>query len=176
MTKANLKDITDPLNHVSLGGNLTLSVDMSDKGEPGKDDSISFNLIDANNILLYSSEWSGIATEEILLSGGNLVVHSGFSLGAFTSDIGVVKANNLLEGDLSMYPNPARDQVILSNPEKIELNSVSIYDLEGRLIIFTSLKDMGAEKLINVSQLSKATYLVIISGEQGQITKQLIKE
>ena len=35
---------------------------------------------------------------------------------------------------------------------------------------------MGAEKMINVSELTNATYLIIISSDQGQITKQLIKE
>ena len=59
ITKSNLKDITDPLNTISLGGNLILKVDMTDRGEPGEFDSIAFNLTKNGN-LLYSSNWTGI--------------------------------------------------------------------------------------------------------------------
>ena len=175
MTKANLKDITDPLNPVDLEGNHTLSVDMTDRGEPGEFDSIGITLTNSSGILLYSSNWIGISTDEMELSGGNLVVHSGFSTGSFGGEI-LAKADTLFTSDLSMYPNPTHDQVILSNPQMMELNSVSIYNLEGRLIKNIDLKDMGTEKMINVSELTNATYLIIISSDQGQITKQLIKE
>ena len=33
--KANLKDVTDSNNPISLGGNLTLNLVMTDNGEPG---------------------------------------------------------------------------------------------------------------------------------------------
>ncbi|MBL4664177.1 MAG: HYR domain-containing protein, partial [Flavobacteriaceae bacterium] len=75
-----------------------------------------------------------------------------------------------------LYPNPAKDYINISNPQNMELNQLAIYDLNGRLIKKESLKLMGTEKTINVSLLSAASYLVIISGPNGQITKQLIKE
>ena len=40
VSKANLTDITDPLNPVSKGGSLTLQVNMTDKGEPGSSEPI----------------------------------------------------------------------------------------------------------------------------------------
>ncbi|OUR94319.1 hypothetical protein A9Q87_01340 [Flavobacteriales bacterium 34_180_T64] len=79
IAKSNLKDITDPSDIISLGGNLTLKVDLTDRGEPGIEDSIAFNLINNSSTLLFSSNWTGISTEELTLTGGNLVVHSGFS-------------------------------------------------------------------------------------------------
>jgi hypothetical protein len=73
-TKANLTDVTDPLNPISLGGNLSLQVKVTDKGEPGSSDTIGITLWQGNT-LLFSSEWTGAKTLEMLLGGGNLVVH-----------------------------------------------------------------------------------------------------
>jgi VCBS repeat-containing protein len=72
--KANLRDITNPLAPVSLGGNLPLQVTMTDKGEPGSSDTIGIQLSNTNGSLLFSSNWSGTKTVEQLLRGGNLVV------------------------------------------------------------------------------------------------------
>ena len=45
-SKANLTDVTDPLNPISLGGNLLLQMRLTDNGEPGESDTISFTLWD----------------------------------------------------------------------------------------------------------------------------------
>ena len=73
-SKANLTDVTNPLAPVALGGNLTLQMTMTDKGEPGSNDTIGVTLWDGNK-LLFSSEWKGAKTSEKVLGGGNLVVH-----------------------------------------------------------------------------------------------------
>ena len=59
---------------VSLGGNLTLQMSMTDKGEPGSADSIAVTLWNGST-LLFSSNWDGAKTPEQLLGGGNLAVH-----------------------------------------------------------------------------------------------------
>jgi hypothetical protein len=79
-------------------------------------------------------------------------------------------------GSITMYPNPARDVVMLSNPQSLALDNVAIYDATGRLIRTLNLKDMGTEKQIEIYDLASATYLFVISGDNGQITKQIIKE
>jgi hypothetical protein len=73
-SKANLTDVTDPLAPVSLGGNLTLQMTMTDTGEPGSSDTIGITLWDGST-LVFSSEWTGAQTLEKLLDGGNLIVH-----------------------------------------------------------------------------------------------------
>src|SRR5205814_1521402 len=50
--KANVTDITDPLNPVSLGGNKLLQVQMTDNGEPGTADTIAITLSDPAGGLL----------------------------------------------------------------------------------------------------------------------------
>ncbi|RMA57656.1 HYR domain-containing protein [Ulvibacter antarcticus] len=77
---------------------------------------------------------------------------------------------------ISIYPNPGRNYVMLSNPHGLDLQTVTVYDLTGRLLQSVDLTDMEAEKSVDISQLSSATYLLVIKGAQGEITKQLIKE
>lgn len=73
-SKANLTDVTDPLNPISLGRNLTLQITMTDKGEPGSSDSLGITLWGGPK-LLFSSEWTGSRTVERIIDGGNIVVH-----------------------------------------------------------------------------------------------------
>lgn len=73
-SKANLQDVTDPSNPISLGGNLTLQITLTDKGEPGAADAIGVTLWSGNK-LFFASDWTGSNTLEATLKGGNLVVH-----------------------------------------------------------------------------------------------------
>lgn len=70
--KANIQDITNPVAPISVDGNATLQVQMTDKGEPGRDDTIAITVWNKSGGLLFSSNWSGTKTIEQLLGGGNL--------------------------------------------------------------------------------------------------------
>jgi hypothetical protein len=73
--KANIQDITNPVSPISIDGNATLQVSMTDRGEPGASDSIGITLYDKNNALWLSSNWNVTKTVEQQLGGGNLVAH-----------------------------------------------------------------------------------------------------
>ncbi|CAM3272506.1 HYR domain-containing protein [Aequorivita lipolytica] len=84
--------------------------------------------------------------------------------------------NNQNLGSIAMYPNPAKGYVNIGNPQSLELESADIYDLTGRLVQSFNLKGMATAKTLNVDNLAAATYVVIIKGKNGQITKRLLKE
>jgi hypothetical protein len=73
--KANIQDITNPLSVISIDGNATLQVTMTDNGEPGKTDKIGITLYNKLGGVYFSSNWDGIKTIEQTIAGGNLVVH-----------------------------------------------------------------------------------------------------
>src|SRR5690606_9855902 len=77
---------------------------------------------------------------------------------------------------ISMYPNPAKNEVTIGNPQSLELERANIYDLAGRLVKTFNLKGMATAKTLNVDNLETAIYVVIIQGKEGQITKRLLKE
>jgi hypothetical protein len=76
--KANLNDVTGP-TAISLGGNLTLQMALTDYGEPGSTgpgpDTIGITVYDSTSKLLFSSQWNNTQTVQKLLDGGNLVAH-----------------------------------------------------------------------------------------------------
>src|SRR5690554_664548 len=78
--------------------------------------------------------------------------------------------------DLSLYPNPMTDQLSISNPKNIELNKISIYDITGRLIHTVDLTGMSSEISIDISSLSSATYMVVVYGDNGEVSKIMVKE
>jgi len=73
ISKANLTDITDCDNPISIAGNLSLVITVADRGQSSTSDSIGITLWNGSD-LWYSSRWIKIKTEEELLDGGNLVV------------------------------------------------------------------------------------------------------
>ena len=77
---------------------------------------------------------------------------------------------------VSIYLNPAKDFVMLSNPDNLPLEKLDIYNVQGQLIKTIGLENVGIEKTIRVSELSTGTYMFVIHSEFGFITKQVIKE
>lgn len=75
-----------------------------------------------------------------------------------------------------LYLNPAKDHVMLGNPQNIALEKLDILNVQGQLIKTIDLGNSGKEQYIDVSELSSGTYLFVIHGENGQVVKQIIKE
>ncbi|MEM7187647.1 MAG: M12 family metallo-peptidase [Bacteroidota bacterium] len=81
-----------------------------------------------------------------------------------------------LAANISFSPNPSQGIIELRNPRNMELESFSVYDLTGRLMMSLDLSDMGTETTIDLSFLSDAAYLVVIESESESMTSQLIKQ
>ncbi len=149
VSKANLTDVTDPEYPMELGGNLTLHVTMTDKGEPGDEDQIAFSLYNGDpNALWFSSNWTGVKTLEQVISGGNLVVHSGAAL----DDDDVVevpkgkKSAGIGGNSFSAYPNPFTDRLFFEFMREESGNALlEIYDASGRklTVLFNQPAEAG---------------------------------
>ncbi|NNE26633.1 MAG: T9SS type A sorting domain-containing protein, partial [Saprospiraceae bacterium] len=170
-SKANLKDVTDPLNPISLGGNLTLKVEMTDRGEPGDEDSIGINLTNNSGTLLYSSNWTGTSTDELILSGGNIVIHSGFS--TIASDMQELGENMVptLVFDVSTDENPfdAKASLSLNSTDQITQVTYSVYDSNNKFLYSKTLKP--DEKFEFGNGIKSGMYLVIV--QQGDNISQI---
>jgi hypothetical protein len=73
--KASIQDITDPLNTISIDGNATLQVTMTDYGSPGTSDTIGITVWNKSGGMWFSSNWNSTRTIEQVLDGGALSVH-----------------------------------------------------------------------------------------------------
>jgi len=79
-------------------------------------------------------------------------------------------------GSVTMYPNPAHHTVTIGNPSGVELERLSIYDAMGRLVVTHNIGGATSDFNFDVQHLASATYLVVIEGRDGMVTKQLIRD
>jgi len=187
-SKCNLTDITNPQLPISLGGNLTLQVNMTDRGEPGSNDDIAISLYNGST-LFYSSKWTGSNTGMMLLAGGNLVVRSGFSLGNVTAKEGLSKielteeavaqeasvVNEPISFDVIAYPNPSDNQFTITLVEaSSEKVSVQVFDLLGKLIKVIEKSD--GQPIVFGEELPLSTYIAIVTQGDNRKTIKLIKQ
>ncbi|GAA4291631.1 endonuclease [Aestuariibaculum suncheonense] len=84
----------------------------------------------------------------------------------------ILGAENFLEHNLKIYPNPVKDYFIYISTTQ-DLDAI-IYNILGKEILKQHLN--ANNKKIDVSALNKGVYLLKISSDSGTITKKLIKQ
>jgi hypothetical protein len=73
--------------------------------------------------------------------------------------------------NFDIYPNPTSNVLNISNTNNIEINNISVSDLNGRVI-----KNVNGVTSVNVSDLNAGVYFVTIETTEGKSTKKFIKE
>ncbi len=73
---------------------------------------------------------------------------------------------------ITFYPNPAQDLLTIENKSNIEITSIKLYDVLGRL----ALEEKGNVKQIDISHLNSGVLFVEIETEHGVVTKKVIKK
>lgn len=102
--------------------------------------------------------------------GGN----SGSSIGICSSSIMLgVKDANAKEDTVDIYPNPAKNTMVISSKESMK--SYKIFDETGRLVISPSpLK--GNKQEVNLSSIKTGNYVIFIETENKTVNKKLLKQ
>jgi photosystem II stability/assembly factor-like uncharacterized protein len=75
--------------------------------------------------------------------------------------------------DLSMYPNPATNEVNLKW-NKSEDVSIRIYDTQGKIMFYGKNINLYNEFKIDVTSFNDGVYFVKLNSNKGEITKKLI--
>lgn len=192
VSKTNLTDITNPLAPVLLGGNKYLYVKMTDNGEPGTKDSISFVLVEGTadptilSNIIYSTNWAGYKTEQMKLGGGNLIVHSGFNIGTSTAQATATRTNTVMTQQpkaeevnklfaVKVWPNPAEQHFTLhvdgNNNETVNVN---VFDVLGRQVYVTK-GSANQNYQFGANFVSGAYIVEVRQGEKRSMIK-LIKQ
>ncbi|MCL6296728.1 BspA family leucine-rich repeat surface protein [Jejuia spongiicola] len=87
-----------------------------------------------------------------------------------------INSNNILKKHIHLYPNPTASKLFISNPLNINLKTISIHDISGRLILTKTIKTNTAEQSINISKLSSGIYLLSLKSDTENMTKRIIKQ
>ncbi|WP_075590161.1 T9SS type A sorting domain-containing protein [Labilibacter marinus] len=78
--------------------------------------------------------------------------------------------NNVMKNKLKSFPNPVNDLLFVENDNKLE--QVSIYDLQGKMVLQSNLDSQNS---INVSSLSPGVYCLVVNGVNMVETGKFIK-
>jgi hypothetical protein len=81
---------------------------------------------------------------------------------------------------ITFSPNPAKNQVSISLPSdtQLEVKSINVYDVHGRLMKSVSKEALGSSKSYQLTELSDWTsgiYMVHINTDAGSVVKELVK-
>lgn len=80
-----------------------------------------------------------------------------------------------LDNKFSVSPNPTTGLINVTNNEGINVNEITVTDLNGR-VVKTSKFDNVSNISINISDLSAGIYMMNIKSEAGTATKKVVKE
>jgi len=74
---------------------------------------------------------------------------------------------------IKIFPNPVKD--VLSISSKVNLKSISITDINGRILQSIAIVGNKLENSIDVKHLSKGVYFITVKTENGTITEKILK-
>ena len=75
---------------------------------------------------------------------------------------------------LSVYPNPAVNEIFVT-VENAGLNTISVYDIQGRMVSTESVEAMAGEQVrISTEMLNAGVYFVTVSNESAVRTAKLV--
>jgi len=99
--------------------------------------------------------------------------NSGITACGCASSTGIVNYEN--DNSLSIYPNPANENITINLTTTSKNTSIKIYDATGRLVKNMENVKPG-ESAISISELENGLYLINVSDENHSSTKRFIKQ
>jgi hypothetical protein len=78
-----------------------------------------------------------------------------------------------LENSITLYPNPAREYVDIRVEGEVNVTSMEVYDVYGKLVNTVNVIENPTR--INVSGLANGMYFVRVTTEAGMVTKTFVK-
>ncbi|WP_346883808.1 T9SS type A sorting domain-containing protein [uncultured Algibacter sp.] len=109
------------------------------------------------------------------VKGENRIANTTIDIGAYESDSTLNIINNELNISTTIYPNPATNYIKIHNHSNKQLNEIVIYNMSGQLVSKVALNSSVLENKIDISNLQKASYFMIIKSKSTQETKLFIK-
>ena len=86
----------------------------------------------------------------------------------------VLSTNEFSESNFTVYPNPTKGLIDISNDTDASISSVELSDINGRVVKRFSLGEN--ESQINISEISQGIYLMKIISDKEIVTKKIVKE
>lgn len=145
-----------------------------DKNSPTPSDPMFNNMPDdlslqANSPAINAAKYYAEISTDILGYGRNTEP----SIGAYEFD-GIISMNYAEQNSVAIYPNPSNGRVYIANNSKLAINSISVTDISGKVIVNKLAFSEGMS--IDLSAVHSGMYIVRVSTETKAYTVKLIKE
>jgi uncharacterized repeat protein (TIGR01451 family) len=72
---------------------------------------------------------------------------------------------------IKIYPNPVNDQLNIELPDRLNLNSIELFDIQGKLI-----KSFDHQTRLYFNDIQKGVYILKIETDQGSFHHKVIKQ
>lgn len=127
----------------------------------------------------YSATISGLngptavkfAFRYFVTDGGTLGDNSDIiGIDTFSVDRPTASTQDFANLGLSMYPNPVSDVLNISSNNGLDIQNITITDINGRTV------KQATTSQINVSDLASGTYIVKVQADKGTATSKFIKK
>lgn len=86
-----------------------------------------------------------------------------------------MSVNDVLSSKFSMYPNPATNVLNITSSDALQIDSVKITDVNGRIVFNNAFSSTDTAE-INVANLASGMYVISIKSNQGVATKKFMKK
>ncbi|WP_027137630.1 T9SS type A sorting domain-containing protein [Gaetbulibacter saemankumensis] len=83
------------------------------------------------------------------------------------------KAHDYIE-DIVLYPNPVKDVLFIKNPKNYQIQSMAIYDIQGKQIRTINFNSNAISNRVNLNKLSAGIYFLSLKVNNTMIKRKLI--
>ncbi len=138
------------------------------------DNSIAYSTTSTSNVFYAASYWYWSFPPNIFNVNGNWkleVTYQGQTV-SHSFSYGILSTAENKQNRISIYPNPAKEFIVVKANSNEAIKKISIYDASGRMVNYQT----GNFEKISISNLAQGTYLLTIQTEQDTYSKKFSKE
>jgi hypothetical protein len=107
---------------------------------------------------------------ELMVSTFNGTSGNNYLTQGFLQNDGVVNAvsDNVRNGSLTVFPNPVKDKIFISENSGAGIVNAVLYDISGK-VVFNTMLDLRFDNSVDMQSLTKGLYILRVYSTNGKI-------
>ncbi|MEM0542299.1 PQQ-dependent sugar dehydrogenase [Flavobacterium sp. j3] len=130
--------------------------------------------VDNSGVITWTVNLTGVITTFGEDQNGELYITNGSSISKVVDTS--LSTISLDESVLTIFPNPATNELFIKNNNNVALQTIAITDLTGKVVLNQDIQNIGSNA-INIANLAKGMYLVTVQTPNGlSATSKILKQ
>ncbi|WP_340077501.1 T9SS type A sorting domain-containing protein [Leptobacterium sp. I13] len=126
---------------------------------------VTFNALNITDTAIVDFSFTFPRESISTFTGSNVLVNTTAATVNVTQ--GTLGVDDIEVEEILLYPNPASSEFYIELPNSISAKSLTIYDVNGRLVHSEIYPSSGSKLFINVSSLSNGLYFALLTTDQN---------